>query len=191
MPILRREPDLFPDDFLGRPEVGSETERVWWAVHTLPRREKALVRRLRVLDVWHYLPQREHRFRSPKGRNRVSYVPLFPGYLFIYGSDSQRQQAVDTGCLARILHVLDGAKLTADLRQIKLLTDSGLPLTPEATLEPGVAVRVTSGPFHGFEGRLLKRHSGDQLLVLVNYLQQGISISLGNWEVERIISSDA
>lgn len=186
MPILGREPDLYPANLLDLPQIGEETARSWWVAHTLPRREKTLVRQLQKQAIWHYLPQSEHRFRSPSGRNRISYAPVFPGYVFLYGGDQERSQTTETGSVARILQVPDGAKLTTDLRQIKKILDSGCALNAESQLEPGVAVRVTSGPFQGFEGQLLKHHSGDRLLVLVNYLQQGISIALDNWQVERI-----
>ena len=186
MPILGREVDLYPEELLDIPELGRETDRRWWAVHTRPRQEKSLARKLATLGSWYYLPQLEQRFRSPNGRNRTSYVPMFPGYLFLYGGGEDRDQAVETGCLARVLPVVDGPRLTGDLRQIQRLLQSGAPLTPEAKLEAGVAVRVTAGPFQGFEGRVLKRHSGDRLLVIVNYLQQGISVALDDCQVERI-----
>lgn len=187
MPILRREPDQFPAELLEQPDLGGETGRSWWVAHTYPRQEKSLVRRLHAHSTWHYLPQTENKFRSPNGRSRTSYVPLFPGYVFLYGSDQERGQALETGCVVRILDVEDGRKLTADLRQIKRLLDSGCPLTTEAELSPGELVRVTTGPFQGFEGRLLKRQAGDRLLVLVNYLQQGVSVALENYQVERVV----
>ncbi|MFO1020279.1 MAG: transcription termination/antitermination NusG family protein [Planctomycetales bacterium] len=186
MPILGQEPDLYPQDLLDRHDVGTETDRVWWGVHTLPRQEKTLARKLHARQIWHYLPQVKKESRSPAGRVRKSFVPLFASYVFFYGSEKDRLAVLETGCVAKLLLAGDGAKLTADLRQVKRLIDSGATITFEPVLEPGTPVRVTTGPFQGFEGRVLKRHSGDRLLVIVNYLQQGISVALEDSQVERI-----
>lgn len=52
MPILPAEPDVYPDDLLDVEPPSDETAAQWWALYTLPRREKELMRRL-------------HRQRSP------------------------------------------------------------------------------------------------------------------------------
>ena len=33
MPILAREPDLYPDDLFDRPELGLEQAATWWALY--------------------------------------------------------------------------------------------------------------------------------------------------------------
>jgi hypothetical protein len=60
MPLLKREPDLFPQDLFGL-----EVERPpWWVAHVKSRQEKALARRLRPLGVSYYLPQLELKTRK-------------------------------------------------------------------------------------------------------------------------------
>lgn len=186
MAILAHEPDLFPSDLLDHAELGRETDRAWWVIHTKPRQEKELARRLRRLDIWWYLPQVSRKYRSPSGRKRESFVPLFPSYVFLYGDAAQRLRILETGCSVHVLHVADGIQLTHDLQQIWRLTQTGAPLTPESLLEPGRAVRVKCGPFRGFEGRVFKRHSSTRLLVIVNYLQQGVSVELDECDVEAM-----
>ncbi|MDA0834768.1 MAG: antitermination protein NusG [Planctomycetota bacterium] len=186
MPILAREPELYPDDLLDRPEVGTEASHRWWVVHTKPRQEKALARYLTELHIGHYVPQMEQKTRSPKGRTRVSFVPMFTSYGFVYCTADERMKALDTYATANLLEVKDNEQLTFDLRQIRRLSLTGQILTPENRLEPGMPVRITSGPFTGFEGRILKRRTGDHLLVMVNYLQRGISVELGDYHLERL-----
>ena len=77
MPLLKREPDSFPAAVFELPVEASP----WWVAHVRSRQEKALARFLRPLAVAFYLPQGEHRTRRA-GRTFVSYLPLFPGYLF-------------------------------------------------------------------------------------------------------------
>ena len=85
MPILPREPDTFPGDLLDQAAPGSASVAPWWAVYTLPRREKQLVRRLREMGIAHYLPLVKRRSRSRSGRVRISHVPLFANYAFVRG----------------------------------------------------------------------------------------------------------
>jgi transcription antitermination factor NusG len=66
------------------------------------------------------------------------------------------------------------------------LIASGVPLTPEARLEPGMKVRIRSGPFEGIEGTVTERRGKDTLFVAVHFLQQGVSVALGDYETERI-----
>lgn len=186
MPILRKEPDLFPEDLLELPSLGEEADAHWWVVHTLPRQEKTLARKLRIREIRYYLPQATRKTKSPAGRTRVSYLPLFAGYVFLYCTENQRLQSLESGCVAKMLPVGDGRRLTADLKQIRKLIAANVPFAFEEKLEPGMNVRVKSGPFQGFEGRILKRHSGDRLLVIVNYLQQGISVALDDCQLEKL-----
>jgi transcriptional antiterminator RfaH len=126
------------------------------------------------------------RSRSPGGRVRDSYVPLFAGYVFVCGSESERHKALATNCISRSLSVPDGAQLVHDLRQIRRLIELGAPLTVEARIEPGQRVRVRSGPMAGLEGTVLKRRGRDWLVVAVEFLGQGASVLLEDFHVEPI-----
>src|SRR6185436_13190203 len=100
MPILPLEPDLFPESLLDEQSLHG-TDMSWWAMYTLARREKELMRRLRSLGIAHYSPLVKHRTRSPGGRTRESYLPLFAGYVFVLGDGQQRQLALTTHCVSR------------------------------------------------------------------------------------------
>lgn len=184
MPILPAEPDIYPEDLLERPAGPSPD--LWWALYTLARREKDLARRLRAREVCHYAPLVKRRSRSPGGRVRQSYVPLFPNYVFLRGSDDERRQALTTGCVSRTLEIVDGAALVRDLAQIRRLIASEAPLLPESRLETGDPVRIRSGPLVGVEGVIIQRRGEERLLVAVEFLQQGASLLMEDFQVERI-----
>lgn len=189
MPILGREDDIYPTTLLdGNHAAGAADgdSHHWWAFYTLSRREKDFMRRLRGLDIPHYGPLIARRQRSPAGRFRTSYVPLFSGYVFVFGTEEQRHTAMTTNCVSRWLPVPDGAQLTRDLRQIRSLVDSGAPLTPEARVEPGQLVRIRSGTFRDLEGVVVKRHGQDRLVIAVRFLQQGASVLLEDCQVEPL-----
>lgn len=186
MPILTREKDIYPDDLLDKPKLGLESGLHWWALYTLSRREKQLMRQLPALNVAFYTPVVSRRNRAPSGRIRTTHVPLFPGYVFMYGNEEHRYAAMTTNCISRCLPVADGAKLTGDLRQIRQLIDTGAALTPEARLEPGMPVRVRSGSLVGLKGLVIKRQNETRLLVAVDFLKQGASVLLEDCQLERL-----
>lgn len=182
MPILPQEPDIWPEDLFDQ----ASPEETWWALYTLPRREKDLMRRLMRMEIPFYGPLIKRRSRSPAGRSRTSYVPLFPGYVFLHGSEEQRYRSLTTNCVSRCLQVSDGGLLAQDLRQIHQLICSDAPLTPEARIEPGMRIRVRSGSLAGLEGVVIRRRGSERLLVIVHFLQQGASVQLEDYQVERI-----
>jgi len=186
MPILAPEPQIYPANLLDCPERDRDGDHMWWVAHTRPRCEKALARKLVSRDVAHYVPQTARPSRSRSGRKRTSFEPLFAGYAFVFGTEADRICVLESGAVASLLAVSDGDRLTADLLQIKRLLESGQPYSKETRLDPGAAVRIVSGPFDGFEGVLLKRRAGDCLLVSIEYLQRGVSIEIGECDVERI-----
>ena len=182
MPILLAEPDIFPDHLLSAPV----SQASWWVLHTLSRQEKRLCRALLQREVPFYCPTIAHHYRSPNGRSRTSYLPLFSSYVFLCGDEEQRYHAISTGCVSRCLKVSKPEQLLDDLLQIQRLVDLGVPLHPDEQLQPGMRVRVKSGPMQGLEGRILKRHDQARLFVAVNFIQCGASLELGDWELERL-----
>ncbi len=186
MPILQREPDLFPADLLEQAEPAGDNGSPWWALYTMSRREKQLTRQLHRWEIPFYAPLIERRTRSPGGRVRVSHVPLFAGYVFLRGNEEARYRALTTNCVSRTLSVPNPADLVRDLRQIQQMIACGAPLSPEARLQPGMKVRVRNGPLFGLEGVVVTRRGQQRLLVAVKFLQQGASVLLDDFQVERI-----
>ena len=184
MPILPRQRDIFPASLFDEPPAADG--RGWIAFYTLSRREKDLMRKLEAATVPFYSPLVKRRLRSPGGRTRISYVPLFPGYVFSLVDDEQRRTALATNTVARWLPIGDADAFVGDLRNIKRLIDTEQPLTPEARLESGQPVRVRSGPLQGIEGTVVKRRSGQRLVVAVRFLNQGASIELEDIDLERL-----
>ena len=187
MPILPKQRDTFPDDlFAGVDDHPPLPHSHWVAFYTLSRREKDLMRRLEAAGIPFYGPLVRRRLRSAGGRTRASFVPLFPGYVFSRVDDEQRRAALATNTVARWIPIADERMLVSDLQAIKRLIDTDRPLTPEARLEPGQAVRVCSGPLRGLEGTVVRRRGEERLVVAVRFLNQGASIELEDVDLERL-----
>ena len=186
MPTLAAEPDLFPPDLLDSQPEWNDDGRLWWVLYTRSRQEKELMRRLRGLQIPFYGPLVEKRSRTPGGRYRTAYIPLFANYVFMFGDAEQRYAALTTNCISRDIPVVDSPDLVWDLQQLHRLIQSGEPLTPEARLAPGARVRVRSGPLAGQEGIILQRRGETRLLVAVRFLQQGASVLVDECDLERL-----
>ena len=178
MPILKQEADIYPADLLENEQLLGEEGRYWWAAYTRSRREKELMRQMHRRSLPFYAPVIGKRFRSPAGRLRTSYIPLFPNYVFLFLTEVERQEAMVTNCISRVNRVEQADLLVEDLRRVQMACQLGVPLTPEARLESGDVVRVRSGHFAGYEGIVLRRESKTRLLLSVRFLEQGVSMEV-------------
>ena len=186
VPILTQEVEISPADLLECAETGMEEKNSWWAVYTMSRREKEFMRRINKLGLSFYCPMIEKKYRSPTGRSRTSYLPLFTNYVFLYGDQESRYLALTSNCVSQILPVPDSEELTQELRQIYRLIDCGVPVTIEEKLQPGTRVRVRSGSLSGQEGVIVERRGRRHLLVAVSFLQQGACVEIEDYAVEAI-----
>jgi len=180
MPILQSEPDCFPVDLL----LQTGDSLPWWACYTRSRQEKQLMRSLRAAEIGHYSPVITRRYRSPSGRVRQSYLPLFANYVFVKGDEMARYFAVCSGCVSRTLPVVDPLQLIDDLRQLQQLVNTGAPLSPEARIDSGDRVRVRNGQFAGFEGVVIRRQQHTCLIVEVRFMNQGASVVLDDCQLD-------
>jgi transcriptional antiterminator RfaH len=184
MPLLPLEPYVFPSDLLkpadttknGIKVEGPDT-RVWWAVHTKPRAEKALARKFHGAGLHFFLPLGKKEWQS-RGRLLSSFVPLFPGYIFLCGDDQARLEALQTNQVARLIPVTDGPQLINDLIRVHRMMQADLTLTPEERLQPGMPVRIVEGPLMGMEGKIIQRGRRLCFIVEVHFLQRGVSVEI-------------
>lgn len=184
MPILGAEVSLFPEDLLDDSQTKA-TPRHWCVVYTMARQEKALARQLLRWQIPFYLPlvARDNYIR---GRRLRSYVPLFSGYVFLFARGDERALALTTSRVSSVLEVTDQAELHRDLRQVRHVLESGIPLTVESQLLPGRHVRVKGGAMMGLEGVVISRRDRSHIFIAVNFLQQGASIAIDDCLLESL-----
>jgi len=186
-PMLSPPTSLYPEDFFAVPEteLNESGDRLWWVVYTKSRQEKAFSRQLVAKQTPHYLPLVKKTYVSC-GRRFTAQVPLFPGYVFMFGSEQERIVSLTTNRVSRILGVSNPAGLRAELEQVHRLIQSGAPLTVEQRLAPGNRVRIRHGAMAGVEGTVLVRRGKTRLIVAVTLLQQGVSVEVDDFTLEPI-----
>jgi hypothetical protein len=183
MPILPAEPELYPET-LWEGYAGPDDDRRWYCLHTKPRQEKATARDLLARKLAFYLPQVVRESRTPAGRKIRSIIPLFGGYLFLLGTEEHRIEAYRGHSLVNILEVADQEGLVRDLGQIRRMLASGMAIAPEPVAPVGGQVRITSGPFMGMIGTVLRRGAREHFVAAVKTLGVGASVILEDWQVE-------
>lgn len=183
MPLVPLEPCLYPESLFDLPAPPSEAR--WWLLHAKPRTEKALARQLFGRSVGFFLPLHERRHASG-GRVRSSYLPLFPGYLFLFSDHEGRRAAVETNLVAHAMPVADQTRLHVELAHVRQLLDAAQELTPEERLAPGTPVRVIAGPLTGLTGVVVRRGRRLRFVVAVHLLGQGVSAEIDDWMIEPL-----
>ncbi|OHB60618.1 MAG: hypothetical protein A2168_00310 [Planctomycetes bacterium RBG_13_50_24] len=127
----------------------------WWVAHTRSRNEKALAHDLIRKEVCYFLPM-SWRVRRIRKRTVRSLLPLFGGYLFFCGQESQRTELFRTNRVANVIKVEDQEKLLSELLQIEQALQSGAPLAPHKYIKAGRRCRVIAGPFTELQGIVVK-----------------------------------
>jgi transcription antitermination factor NusG len=183
MPLLRREPDLFPQDLFDLP-VESHP---WWVAHVKSRQEKALARHIQPLGIPYYLPQREQKIRRA-GRKFVSHLPLFPGYLFFRGTDDDRYAALRSNLVGRVIEVVDQPLLDTELGRLRTLQESGLPLVSHPYIEPGSAVSITDGPFRDYSGIVIRAKGQLRIVISISLLRTSFAVELDREAVAPMVA---
>jgi transcriptional antiterminator RfaH len=176
MPLLPPATTLFPPDVLDRP-TDPDSEPRWWVIHTRPRAEKSLARKLLAAGLGFYLPTRRQS-RLSNGRRFESHLPLFPGYVFLYARPQDRWAVLSTGMVANFLAVPDQDELAEDLRRVHRVLSAGLPVEHRAALPPGTSVEIVEGVLQGLTGTVVRSGRQAGVYIQVRLIGQGVLVEL-------------
>jgi transcription antitermination factor NusG len=185
MPLLPLEPFVHPADLLTTSSRDPEATQPWWVLHTRPRAEKTLARKLLARRQDFFLPLYQNRLQI-RGRSLASYVPLFPGYVFLRGDEAARLEALRTNQIIRVLPVPERERLRADLARIYQLMECGSPVAPEDRLQVGMPVELTAGPLAGLHGKIIRRNRHMRFVVEVDFIQRGASVEIECWMMQPL-----
>lgn len=176
MPILPKEDYLYPLDLFDTDKFIVDGEK-WFVLHTFPRAEKTVARELQRHRVTHFLPVYKRREKT-RTRWVTSWLPLFPGYVFLRANEEGRAVAFQTNKLANCIEVREPERLIEDLCQVWGLIETEAPLSPEDRIEVGQTAEVITGPLEGRRGLVVEEAGRTKLIIVVEMLSRGVSVEV-------------
>jgi transcription antitermination factor NusG len=155
-------------------------DRSWIVAYCKPRQEKALGWDLCRRNVSYFLPM-VIRETSSGGRRRRNLYPLFPSYLFIAGSETDRLAALRTDRIVKLIEI--SATEQANFRREISCLETAIRNRPESVemhprLIPGTRVRIKAGPMKDVEGVVIHSHNKRKLLLGVSVLGVGATVEI-------------
>jgi transcription antitermination factor NusG len=154
-----------------------EPEVQWYVIHCKPRCEKKLADFAKKYKICYYLPLKDS-IRHYKYRKIVFTKPLFPSYIFIKCDFNQKDILYRSGCVVKILDVIDQDQFIEDLKQIYAGKKKGADLKPSKYLANGQKVKIVKGSFTGLTGVVKKHEVVKEVILQVNMLKQGVSVQV-------------
>ena len=155
----------------------AEFSGYWWVVHTKSRNEKALAHDLVSKNISYFLPM-SWKVKRSRGRKTRSLLPLFGGYLFFCGEESQRVEVLKTNRVANLIEVKDQQFLLKELMQIEIALKSGEELVPHKYIRAGQRCRVLQGPLADMEGIVVQTRNSARLVLQIDMLGQAASVEI-------------
>ncbi len=165
----------------------------WFVLQTRPRNESVVQRQVQARSIETFLPQIE-KIRIWSDRKKKIQEPLFPGYLFVHGSEDDRISAI-SGTAGALKYVFfEGRPAEVSEREIILIKDS-LKEPEKISLEQmkisrGDEIVVTHGVFKGMKGRVNEFRGNYKLTVNLEELSYSFSIILSLGEVELLKATE-
>ena len=170
------------------PVVPSESEK-WYALHTRPRHEKAVVQRLSERGVDTFLPTVTEVHRWSDRKKKIE-SPLFSCYVFAKfisnRMDRLRVLRVD-GVLGLVGSRSEGTPIPDEqIDAVRTLLDGTQPWSSYPFLKIGQRVRIRSGALDGMEGILVSRNGSTTLVISVDAIQRSLAVRVEGYQVEAV-----
>jgi transcription antitermination factor NusG len=111
---------------------------------------------------------------------------LFPGYLFLQGTEQSRLTALQTNKVVTTLNVNDQDQLQSELHALHQAVCSGNEVKAEPQIEEGDRVEVVHGSLVGLRGYVSRCDGLTRIIIVVKMLGRGISIQVEDWMLQKI-----
>jgi transcription antitermination factor NusG len=126
--------------------------RNWYAVYTMPNREKKVSALLSKKGIECYFPL-NYVVRQKSGSKRVSYEPLFSTYVFVHVSEAEISQVKDTPGVMNLVYWKSKPAVISDMEidAVKHVTEGYMNIRLEkSAVESGGAVQLLDEPIFSY-----------------------------------------
>ena len=158
----------------------ADSYKRWFLLYTKPRHEFKAEQQLNNLNIENYLPTFT-KMKQWSDRKKKVTEPLFRGYIFIYGGESERLLSLQQPAIVRSIF-FEGKPAIVPQWQIENLKNllAGKPdVTITDAIEAGTRVKVVSGPFSGVIGIVNDATQSDRTLVItVDFIHRSVIVRL-------------
>ncbi len=161
---------------------------IWYALWVRSRHEFVTSQELSRKGIENFLPAAA-KLRQWKDRKKMVEFPLFPGYLFV-------QIGTGTGEYLNVLKTRGAVRFVSlepghptpvssdDINSLKRMLASGEQLDVFPGIRPGMRVRVKRGALAGVVGIMVKRETGDLLVINFDILGRSVGLRIYADDVE-------
>lgn len=169
-------PVCYPEQIF-KENFNERADLAWWVVRTKSRQEKALAWNLMAHGIGYFLPLIPQPRKNRK-RVRISFLPLFSGYVFFKGNIADRHVILRTNRVAQIIEVADQQALSFQLRHINNVLKLEKRLELRDFLSKGRKVRICHGPFKGVDGRVIRHKNRSFIELSVDCIGQAVRMEI-------------
>jgi len=162
----------------------------WYLVQTKPRQELLAKNNLERQGYTVYLPLIQVKRRR---RGKISHEngSMFPLYLFIHlreGTDNWAPVRSTLGVSKMVMFGQIPARVPDNLIEIlKCRVDAnGVQILPERKLNTGDHVRITEGPFEGYEAVIYAKTAGERTVLLLKAVENFLKVELDSHSIEPL-----
>jgi transcriptional antiterminator RfaH len=159
----------------------------WYALYVKPRHEKIVNVQLQGKNIESYLPLRRV-LKQWSDRKKWVEEPLFRSYLFIHTSAKDRERALYThGVLKLVTFGNEPARLREEeinaVRRI-LAEDTDVESCP--LISVGDPIEIVRGPLMGIRGRLEEIRGTGRLVMAIDSIKQALRFSVNLRDVKVV-----
>lgn len=166
----------------------ADSYKRWFLLYTKPRHEFKAEQQLNNLNIENYLPTFT-KMKQWSDRKKKVTEPLFNGYIFIYGGESERLLALQQHAIVRSIF-FEGKPAVVPQWQIENLKNllAGKPdVTITDVIEAGTRVKVVSGPFSGVIGIVNDATQSDRTLAItIDFIHRSVIVRLPIQSITKI-----
>jgi len=159
----------------------------WYAVYTRVNQEKRVAQGLLGRGVPFFLPLYKT-LRRRSDRKVALSLPLFPGYLFVHISLTERLQVLEVPQVVRLVgsQKYPSALPAHEIDALRNGLSGEVHAEPCSYLPAGCRVRVVNGPFEGMEGILLSSASKPRVVISIELIMRSFTVEVNQYDLERI-----
>ena len=165
------------------------SSKKWFVIHTKPRNERKVLEQVVGKEIEAYLPMIET-IRFWSDRRKKVQVPLFPGYVFVHGNETERINAISNtyGAIKYVMFQKRHAVIKdEEISNIMISLKAPDRVRIEDThIMVGDLVEITYGLFKGLKGFITQIRGNYKLTVNIVELNTTFSVHLSNAEVKLI-----